>query len=449
MPAGDRANDRCTLIKGARFIDPSQGLDDDRDIWIERGRITRIDRKLDRSDADHVIEAKGLIAAPAFIDLHTHLREPGGEQSETIASGTAAAARGGYSRIFCMPNTRPVCDTTVGVKQIIDRAREACGVRVYPVASVTRGMGGTELADFGALADAGAGAFSDDGLPVANAELMHLALECTRDIGAVVFDHCEDLSLTGEGVMHEGTVAFRLGLRGIPRVSESTVVARDCALSLSSGGRLHVCHVSNTESIEAIRHFKKRGAPVTAEVSPHHLTLTHERVAGLGGGASYDTHAKMKPPLCEESDRLALIDALEDGTIDCIATDHAPHAPALKADTFDNAPFGIIGMETAFSVLYTAFVATGRWTLPFLIEKMSASPARVMGRSDWGTAREGAPADIVLLDTRTEFTLTDAHLGSKSRNCPWLGLTLTGRPMLTMVGGRIAWGEGGRFGDVI
>jgi dihydroorotase len=432
-----------TVIKGAHLIDPSQGIDDRRDILVERGRIVQIDRKIERSSAERVIEAKGLIAAPAFIDLHTHLREPGGEQSETIATGTQAAARGGYSRIFCMPNTRPVCDSTVAVKQIIDRAKEACGVRVYPVASVTRGMTGTELTDFGALQLAGAGAFSDDGLPVANAELMMLALECMRDIGAVVFDHCEDLSLTGEGVMHEGAVAFRLGLRGIPRGSESTVVARDCALSLATGGRLHVCHVSNTESLEAIRHFKARKAPVTAEVSPHHLTLTHERVG------AYDTHAKMKPPLCEESDREALVAAIEDGTIDCIATDHAPHAPALKADTFDQAPFGIIGMETAFGVLHTAFVAPGRWSLAFLIEKMSAAPARVMGRPDWGTVRDGAPADLVLLDTETAFTLTADHLGSKSRNCPWLGNRCTGRPVLTMVGGRIAWADTGRFGDLV
>lgn len=431
-----------TLIKGAHLIDPSQGIDDRRDILIERGRVTQVDRKLDRTSAERVVEAKGLIAAPSFIDLHTHLREPGGEQSETIATGTQAAARGGYGRIYCMPNTRPVCDSTVAVKQIIDRAREACGVRVHPVASVTRGMSGTELTDFGALLAAGAGAFSDDGLPVANAELMMLALECTRDIGAVVFDHCEDLSLTGEGVMHEGTVAFRLGLRGIPRASESTVVARDCALALATGGRLHVCHLSNTESIEAIRHFKTRHAPVTAEVSPHHLTLTDARVG------PYDTHAKMKPPLCEDADREALIAALEDGTIDCIATDHAPHAPALKADTFDQAPFGIIGMETAFAVLHTAFVRTGRWTLAFLIEKMAQAPARVMGRSDWGTLRDGASADLTLLDVETSYELTPSHLGSRSRNCPWIGERFVGRPALTMVGGRIAWADGDRFGDL-
>jgi len=434
--------DQRTVIRGARVIDPAQGIDEARDILIEHRRIARSAARIDPEAGDRVIEARGLIAAPAFIDLHTHMREPGGEQSETIATGAQAAARGGYARIFCMPNTRPVCDSTVAVKQIIDRAKEACGVRVYPVASVTRGMESAELCDFGALQMAGAGAFSDDGLPVTNAEMMMLALECTRDIGAVVFDHCEDLSLTGEGVMHEGTVAFRLGLRGIPRASESTIVARDCALSLATGGRLHVCHLSNIESIEAVRHFKARGAPVTAEVSPHHLTLTHDRVG------AYDTHAKMKPPLCEESDRAALIAALEEGVIDCIATDHAPHAPALKADTFDQAPFGIIGMETAFAVLHTAFVATGRWTLSFLIEKMSTAPARVMAKPDWGTLREGVTADIVLLDTETAFTFAVDHLGSKSRNCPWIGDRFTGRPVMTVVGGRIAWADAARFGEM-
>jgi dihydroorotase len=290
---------------------------------------------------------------------------------------------------------------------------------------------------------AGAGAFSDDGLPVQNAEMMRMAMELAHDIGAVIFDHCEDLSLTGEGVMHEGRVSLRLGLRGIPRVSESAIVARDCMLALATGARLHVCHVSNVESIEAIRHFKSRGAPVTAEVSPHHLTLTDERVR------AYDTNAKMKPPLCEESDRLALIRALEDGTIDCIATDHAPHAPATKEDTFDVAPFGIIGMETAFPVLHTAFVATGRWALPWLIEKLTSAPARVMGKEGkWGTLGVGLPGDLVLLDVEEEFEMSVERLGSRSRNCPWLGERFRGRAVLTMVDGGVVFADAARFGDL-
>lgn len=428
------------LIRGARLIDPAQGIDGARDVLIEDGLVGAIGEKIPKDSAERVVKAKGLVAAPAFIDLHVHLREPGGEISETIASGTRAAARGGFARVFAMPNTRPVCDSPVMVKQTIDRAREACGVRVHPVGSVTRAMDGSQLTDLGAMQRAGAWSFSDDGLPIQNAEMMRMALECVRDVGGVIFDHCEDLSLTGEGVMHEGTVSLRLGLRGIPRASEAVVVARDAMLAQATGARLHVCHVSNSESVEVIRHFKARGAPITAEVTPHHLTLSDERVG------AYDTDAKMKPPLCDESDREALIAAVEDGTIDCIATDHAPHAPATKEDTFDKAPFGVIGMETAFAVLHTELVASGRWGLAFLIEKMTAAPARVMGRQrEWGTLAVGCEADVVLLDVEEAFEMTVERLASRSRNCPWLGRTLTGRAVLTLVGGRVAWADQRRF----
>ena len=434
---------RQVLIRGAHLIDPARGVDaEPMDILVDDGVVEEVAGEIEKSRADLVIPAGGLVAAPAFIDVHVHLREPGGEISETISSGAAAAASGGFGRVFAMPNTRPVCDSPVMVKQTLDRAREACGVRVHPVGSVTRGMDGSQLTDFGAMQRAGAGAFSDDGLPVQNPEMMRMALECTRDIGAVILDHCEDLSLTGEGVMHEGGVSLRLGLRGIPRVSESAVVARDCMLAHTTGGRVHVCHVSNAESVEIIRHFRFRGAPITAEVTPHHLTLTDARVG------AYDTDAKVKPPLCDETDRETLIAALEDGTIDCIATDHAPHAPATKGDTFDNAPFGIVGMETAFAVLHSAFVLPGRWTLAFLIEKMSAGPARVMGREgQWGTLGAGCDADLVLLDTGEEFEMTRERLASRSRNCPWLGERFRGRAVLTMVAGRIAFADETRFGD--
>ncbi len=424
------------LIRGARVIDPHAGRNEVADVLIEGGAVASIGSDLPGEGVTKEIEAAGLVLAPAFIELHAHLREPGGEASETVASACDAAARGGYARLFGMPNTKPVCDSVMGVRYVLDRAREANGVRVYPIGSVTTGMKGEQLTDFRALLEAGAGALSDDGLPVANAGVMRTALTCACDLGAVVFDHCEDMSLTADGVMHDGPHARALGLPGIPRSSEATIAVRDGMLAHETGGRLHVCHVSTADTVAGVRWLKSIGAPVTAEVSPHHLTLTEQRVG------ERDTHAKMKPPLCEESDRIALIEGLEDGTIDCIATDHAPHAPHLKDALFEHAPFGIIGLETAFSVCHTAFVETGRWTLEFLIERMAAAPARVMGKAGtWGTLTEGGQADLVLLDVNQRFTLTPGHLGSRSRNCPWIGEELAGRPVCTIVGGKIAWSD--------
>lgn len=421
------------LIKNARVLDPANGRDEQADVLIKDGRLERIATSI-TNDA-RTIDATGLTVAPAFVEIHAHLREPGGEASETIASACHAAAKGGYARIFGMPNTTPVCDSVMGVKYVIDRARETSPVHVHPVGSVTTGMRGERLTDFPALLEAGAISLSDDGLPVANARTMRLALQCAADLGCIILDHCEDMSLTGAGVMHDGPHATRLGLPGIPRSSEAAIALRDGLLALETGGRLHVCHVSTIDTVEAVRWLKSRGAPVTAEVSPHHLTLTDERVR------DYDTHAKMKPPLCEERDRMALIEALEDGTLDCIATDHAPHAPSLKSRLFDEAPFGIIGMETAFSVCHTAFVETGRWSLSFLVEKMTVAPARVVNQP-WGTLSEGAPADLVVLDTNQRFTLEERHLGSKSRNCPWLGEEFIGRPIATIIGDTVAHAEG-------
>lgn len=427
------------LIRGARVVDPSQQLDAQRDIVIRDGKVAALTEAGRGERADRCIDAGGFVAAPGFIDVHVHLRHPGGDASETVETGTHAAAAGGFTSIFCMPNTNPTNDSPLIVRSIIDRAREACGVRVYPVGAVTKGLSGTELVDFAAMRAAGAGAFSDDGRPVATAEIMRHAMECTRELGAVILDHCEDLSLTGEGVMHEGPTALRLGLAGIPRLSEAAFVMRDCALSLLTGARLHICHVSNAESVEVIRWYKSRGAPVTAEVSPHHLTLTDALVAtGTNGRGPYDTHTKMKPPLCEESDRQALIAALEDGTLDCIATDHAPHSPASKATLFDEAPFGILGMETAFPVCFTEFVAPGRWTLPWLIERLTMAPARAVG-IDAGTLRVGAPADVTLLDLNGSHVFRETDLRSQSRNCPWIGSTMNARIAATFIAGRPAF----------
>jgi dihydroorotase len=429
------------LIRGGTVVDPASKLHARRDVLIEDGVIVAVDPGLPETRAAQQIDATGLVVCPGFIDLHCHLREPGGAASETIETGTRAAAAGGFTAVFPMPNTNPVCDSPVVVRYVLDRARETGSVRVCPIAAVTRGQTGDSLADLGALAAAGAMAFSDDGRPVMNAMVMRRALQYAHMLGVPVFDHCEDMSLTADGVMHEGAVSLRLGLKGIPRSSEATIVARDCALAFETGGHLHICHVSNRDSVAAIRHWKQRGAPVTAEVSPHHLTLIDDEVAR---GEGFSTSAKMKPPLCAEDDRLCLIEALEDGTLDCIATDHAPHSPPSKDTLFAEAPFGILGFESAFTVLHTAFVASGKWSLDFLIQKMTEAPARVIDEP-WGTLSPGSRADVALLDPAADYVFDVSCLRSKSRNSPWLGRRMTGRVVGTLVGGREAYAEPGRF----
>jgi len=441
------------VIRGATLLDPMQRINRRSDLRISGGRIAESGEGLSVRAEEGEIDATGLVIAPAFADIHVHLREPGGESSETVASGCAAAAKGGFAQLWCMPNTSPTIDSTLVTRFVRDRASEhersggvGAGVRVHPVACISQGMKSELLTDFGALWEAGAGAFSDDGLPVANAGMMRRAMQALVDLPPnrwggkpVVLDHCEDLSLTGPGVMHEGRVSADLGLPGIPRSSEAVGIARDCALSLETGCRLHICHVSTRDSVEVVRFFKRRGAPVTAEVSPHHLLFTDERVRRSEAHGLADTHAKMKPPLCDESDRMALIGALEDGTIDCIATDHAPHHPESKQRPFEDAPFGIIGLETAFCSLHTGFVATGKWTLEFLIERLTAAPARVMGWDSFGSLTVGQSADLVLIDPLCEWTFEESDLGSKSRNCPWIGARMTGRVVATIIGGRVAY----------
>jgi dihydroorotase len=429
------------LIAGGRVIDPASGLNQPCDVLIERGVISAVAPSISPERAQQRVDATGLVVCPGFVDLHCHLREPGGQASETIESGTASAAAGGFTTVLAMPNTNPVCDSHVVVRYVLDRAKETGCVRVGPVAAVTSGQGGERLAELGALREAGAVAFSDDGRPVMNAMVMRRALTYAHMLDVPILDHAEDLSLTADGVMHEGPVSLRLGLRGIPRSSEATIVARDAALSLETGGHLHVCHVSNRDSVEAIRFWKRRGAPITAEVSPHHLTLTEDAVAR---GDGYDTHAKMKPPLCSEDDRRSLVEALEDGTLDCIATDHAPHSPASKDALFKDAPFGIIGFESAFAVLHTRFVTPGRWTLEFLIEHMTAAPATVMG-APWGTLKPGRSADITLLDPARMFRFDRSCIRSRSGNSPWLGESLTGRVVATFFAGVCVFSEAVRF----
>ncbi len=443
-PTRPTASTDAVLITGATVVDPSQSISAKRDVLIEKGRISAIEASIPSARAAHTIDASGLLLTPGLIDIHSHLREPGGASSETIETGTRAAAAGGFTTVFCMPNTNPVCDSPVVVRYIIDRAEQVGSVRVTPIATVSKGQQGEFLADLGALQLAGAGAFSDDGRPVMNAQVMRRALQYARMLDFPIFDHAEDLDLTADGVMHEGRVSLRLGLKGIPRSSEATIVARDAALALETGGRLHICHVSNRDSVAEIRHFKERGAALTAEVSPHHLTLTDEAVAA---GDGYSTSTKMKPPLCAEEDRQALIEALEDGTIDCIATDHAPHFPASKDTLFDAAPFGIIGFESAFAVLYTEFVATGRWKIDFLIERLTSAPARVVGGATGalGTLRPGSLADIALFETGAGFRFDEASLRSRSRNSPWLGSTFKARTAATLFAGREVFAHPGVF----
>ncbi|MFG0294186.1 MAG: dihydroorotase [Phycisphaerales bacterium JB050] len=445
-----------TLYRSGVVIDPLNGVNGRADVRVEGQRIAAVGADLSAESGDEVVDVSGMVIAPAFADVHVHLREPGGEASETVATGCRAAAMGGVARMWCMPNTTPTNDSVLTTRYILDRAKEhaasgevGAGVRVHPVACITKGMQSQSLTEFSALWDAGAGAFSDDGLPVANAGMMRRAMQALVDMPAnawggkpVVLDHCEDLSITGPGVMHEGRVSADLGLPGIPRNSEAVGIARDCALSLETGCRLHICHVSTIDSVEVIRFFKGRGAPVTAEVSPHHLLFTDERVRRSDNPTLGDTHAKMKPPLCDETDRVALIAALEDGTIDCIATDHAPHSPASKAKPFEDAPFGIIGMETMFCSLHTAFVVSGRWSLEFLIEKLTAAPRRVMGWDCFGAIGIGDLADLVVIDPSTEWEFSATDIGSKSGNCPWLGQRMTGQVVRTVVEGRAVFEAG-------
>lgn len=427
-------------ITNARVVDPSQSLDGPGEILVGDGVIASIGERVEAPGDASRIDVGGAVVCPGLIDIHTHLREPGGERSETVESGARAAAIGGFTTICCMGNTLPACDTPMSVRHTISQAERAGFARVLPVGTLTKGLGGDELTDIGALMDAGASALSDDGRPVLDSNLMRRAMEHAAQCNAVVFDHCEDLALTGAGVIHEGEVAARLGLAGIPRLSESVAVARDCAIAHLTGCRLHVCHVSTRESVEAIRAAKRwdwsSGGGVTAEVSPHHLTMTERDVELLGA------NAKMKPPLNTEADRLALIDALRDGTIDCIATDHAPHADDPEATLLEDAPFGIIGLESALPVILTRFVSAPgarAWDLSFVVDKMSCTAARLMGWHDRGTLRAGVPADLALVDPSWEREFTRDRLGSKSINCPWLGERLRGLVLGTMVGGRWVW----------
>jgi len=422
-----------TLIKGGRVVDPSAGRDGAFDILIEGDRIARVDRGLPANGAQVIEVPQGCIVVPGLIDIHVHLREPGHEHKETIASGTASAVAGGFTAVACMPNTEPINDHAGITQFILKKAAEAGLARVYPIGAVSLGSKGEQLAELGEQRTAGCIAFSDDGRPVATALLMRRALEYARMIGAPIIDHCEDPSLKGDGVAHEGYYASALGLRGIPGAAESLMVERDISLAELTGAHVHIAHMSARQSLRAVRAGKDLGVHVTCEVTPHHFTLTDEL---LDGPVKYDTNLKMNPPLRERADRDAMLEGLADGTIDVIATDHAPHHADEKMVEFDRAPFGIVGLETAVPLVFDRLVHSGKISLRRAIELLSTNPARVMSIPG-GTLTDGAPADVTIIDPDRMQTIDAAALKSRSKNTPFHGWTLRGGVVMTLVGGRV------------
>lgn len=421
------------LIHGGRLVDPSQELDGRLDLLLEDGYVSRVDASIDRQgfNPEELVDASGLVVTPGLIDMHVHLREPGQEYKETVATGTHAAAAGGFTAVACMANTDPVNDNRSVTEHIRKEAERWGFARVYPIGAVSKGMKGGELAEIGDMVEAGAVGFSDDGLPVANAELMRRALSYAQHFDVPIIQHAEDLDLTGPGVMHEGDVSTRLGLPGIPGASEDVVVARDLLLAEDTGGRYHVAHLSTARALRLVRHARELGIAATCEVSPHHLLLTDEEVATSG----FSTHCKMKPPLRSEADREALVDGLADGSIDVIASDHAPHHADEKDVEFSMAPFGIVGLETTVPLCLDRLVRPGILSLSRLIHLLSTGPARVLGVAG-GTLEPGGVADVTLLDLDKVVTVDPRDFRSKGRNTPFTGWQLTGAAVATILGGR-------------
>jgi dihydroorotase len=423
------------ILTGGRVIDPLSDLDAVSDVVIDGGRIVAIGNDAGaahRERAERVVDCAGKIVAPGFVDIHVHLREPGHEYKEDIASGLAAAAAGGFTAVCAMPNTKPVNDERAITRAMIERARDVGGARFFPIAAITRGLEGKELTEMAELKAAGAVAVSDDGKCVMNAQVMRRAFEYARGQDLLVIQHCEDHHMTAGTHMHEGPNATKLGLRGFPREAEDIIVARDIILAELTGARYHVAHISSQRSVRLVREAKARGLPVTAEVTPHHLLLTDDALLG------YDTHCKCNPPLREESDRRALVEALADGTIDCIATDHAPHSTLEKDCEFDRAAVGVNGLETAFPALLS-LVDKGEIDLRRLIESLTVSPARVLPEVGGGTLGVGAPADVVVLDPERRWTVRREALRSRSHNTPLLDIEVKGAVEMTLVDGNVAY----------
>jgi dihydroorotase len=419
------------LVREARVVDPSQGLDRVCDLLIEDGRIGGIGESISGEGAS-VLDARGLVAVPGLLDMHVHLREPGFEYKETIASGTAAAAAGGFTAVASMANTQPVNDCASVTEYILKKAAVTGKARVHPVGATTKAIAGRELAEIGEMVAAGAVAISDDGRPVCDPNVMRRAMEYAKMFGIAIIEHCETLELHPGGVMNEGYWSTALGLRGIPRASEEIAVARNIRLAELTGARLHIAHLSTAGALRSVREAKARGLSVTCEVTPHHLLLTDERVS------SYDTQAKMKPPLTTEGDRQALLEGLSDGAVDAIATDHAPHHQDEKDDDFDSAPFGIVGLETAVSLCLDRLVGPGIISLSRMVELLSSGPARIL-RVEGGTLAPGSRADVTLLDLERPFRVEPQSFLSKGRSTPFAGWELTGRAVRTIVGGTTVW----------
>lgn len=422
------------LIKNGRVLDPGNGTDAKRDIWIDGGRIARVvpaeaPEGRPSSSNGETLDATGLVVAPGFIDLHCHLREPGGESSETIETGTRAAARGGFTAVCPMPNTRPVNDNASVTRAILERAAAVASTHVWPIGAVSLGSRGEALAEIGAMQKAGIVAVSDDGHPVATARLLRQAMDYCRALDLPVIDHCEDPSLFAGAVMREGRQSVRLGLRGMPAATESIAVGRDIQVTELTGCRFHVAHLSSAASLDLVRAAKKRGSLVSCEVTPHHFTLCDEDVV-------YDARFKMNPPLASAEDRAALIEGLVDGTVDAIATDHAPHEAATKEVEFDRAPFGVTGFETALA-LALELVHAGRLSLMRMVELFTTGPARVLGQKRAIAA--GEPADLTIFSADHPWTFQVKQSASKSANSPFDGRKFRGAPIATIVAGRIAY----------
>ena len=422
------------LIRGGRVLDPAHDVDAVQDVLIQEGKISRLGTGLRAPDGTPTIEAGGKVVCPGFIDAHVHLREPGYEYQETVATGTKAAAAGGFTAVACMANTNPVNDNRSVTDYVLAKARSEGVVRVYPIGAVSRGLEGKELAELAELAEAGCVAFSDDGHPVMNSALLRHAMEYTLPFGLPIISHAEDAHLTGGGVMNEGAVSTELGLAGRPSAAEEVMVARDLCLAELTGAHVHIAHISTAGAVRLVRDAKARGIRVTAEVTPHHLLLTEEAVRG------YDPNTKMNPPLRTKRDREALVEALADGTIDCIATDHAPHAVAEKEGDFDQAAFGIVGLETAVSLLVDRLVRPGLLDLRTLVSRFTVGPARLLNLRG-GSLAPGADADITILDLERRLTIDPRAFHSKSRNTPFGGWEVTGMPWMTLVGGRVVMWE--------